>query len=253
MANPFTMEKNYEDATLLLNADLDAMTDSLATFLNDTQLNDDNIQDRGLDGATQIAPASITVTEMASDSVSEAKLAEDSVATAKIAALAATTAKFDDASVTRVKFAALGEQTDSDTATVSGGTETSISSVSVTTGGRSVYVTLQPGQYSNGSNSYLAESVSHGNSSSSGTGPTDLRFVMRLYRDATLIYESTTGAYTNAPQAAFTGERRVRIPVTAVQMVDSPASGTYTYTLKIQNTDTTYNTTYRGRLVAFLL
>lgn len=48
MANNLTVTKLYSDSTILTGAQLDAMATSIETFINDTKINDDNIQPVGI-------------------------------------------------------------------------------------------------------------------------------------------------------------------------------------------------------------
>jgi microcystin-dependent protein len=91
----FTYTKNYDDNTTLTEAHLDAAFDSVATFLNSTKINDDNLQTGGV-GTTSIANGAITA----------AKLGSSAVETAKINDAAVTTAKILDSNVTLAKLAA---------------------------------------------------------------------------------------------------------------------------------------------------
>jgi microcystin-dependent protein len=70
-----SVTKSYSDGSVLTEADLDAMKNSLETFFNTTKIDADNIQDSG-----------VTTAKIAASAVTTAKIADANVTTAKLAA-----------------------------------------------------------------------------------------------------------------------------------------------------------------------
>jgi microcystin-dependent protein len=68
--------KNYADFTVLTKAQLDAMIDSAATFLNDTKLDEENIQAGGISEAN-LATGIVSTNKIAATSVTLSKLATE--------------------------------------------------------------------------------------------------------------------------------------------------------------------------------
>lgn len=91
-----TITKQWADGDILLSADLDFIKNDTETFINDTKLNDDNIQNVGITASSKLIDSSI----------STAKIANSAVTTIKIADGAVTTVKILDANVTAAKLAA---------------------------------------------------------------------------------------------------------------------------------------------------
>lgn len=96
--------RSYEDGEVLVRADLDAFLDDIEAFLNTTKINDDNIQNSGINGATKLLNQSVTEAKIATGAITSLKLADSSVTTAKIADSAVTAAKLDADAVTTVKI-----------------------------------------------------------------------------------------------------------------------------------------------------
>jgi hypothetical protein len=115
--------RNYNDGEVLTEADLDAICDSVETFLNSTKINDDNIQNSGITGSDKLVSQSVTTAKIADLNVTTAKINDLAVTTGKLDALAVTaaklaadaveTAKILDANVTRAKLAVGGIGRDS--------------------------------------------------------------------------------------------------------------------------------------------
>ena len=99
------VRREYADGEILLASDLDAFLNDIETFLNVIKLNDDNIQDGGINAATKLADSSITTAKLANGAVTTNKIADNAVTTAKIADGAITTAKIADSAVTTAKIA----------------------------------------------------------------------------------------------------------------------------------------------------
>lgn len=100
-----TIPNSFVAATVILSAEVNANFNAVATFLNTTKINFDNIQDSGVTTA-KIADGAITAIKLASDSVTTAKILDANVTTAKIADDAIITSKILDANVTEAKLAA---------------------------------------------------------------------------------------------------------------------------------------------------
>lgn len=96
--------RNYDDGEVLTRADLDAFLDDIETFLNTTKINDDNIQNAGINGALKLLNQSVTAAKLASDAVTNAKIENDAVTTVKILDSNVTTAKINDLAVTTAKI-----------------------------------------------------------------------------------------------------------------------------------------------------
>lgn len=99
------VSKTYADGDILFEADLDAIKDSIETFLNVTKINDDNLQDQGIDGSTKLADLSVTSAKLAANAVTTSKLASNAVTADKLAANSVTTSKIIDEAVTAAKLA----------------------------------------------------------------------------------------------------------------------------------------------------
>lgn len=100
-----TITKNYDDGTLLEEAELDPFKNNTETFLNNTKINDDNIQNAGVTASTKLQDGSISAAKMGTSSVGESNLASSAVTTITLNDLAVTTAKITDSSVTTAKIA----------------------------------------------------------------------------------------------------------------------------------------------------
>lgn len=248
------ISRNYDQGEILLEADLDAIQDGLETFFNTTKINDDNLQDNSIDGSTKFIADSVVTALFASGTieaakindlaVTTAKIADSAVTTAKIAALNITTAKILDDNVTTAKIAAnavtAAKLTDgsefssasgtvSHDATAAVGSDITITnaSVSVTTTGRPVMLTLVSSSVDDTSPS----SIKLASVYSSGSLYPDHQMTLKLYKDAVLTYTWTLNI------ALFTGLAAqidaASLPPGAFTYIDSPAAGTYTYELKM--------------------
>lgn len=202
--------RTYADGDVLFQADIDNIIDDLETLVNVTKLDDDNIQDNGIDASTKVIDSSVTAGKIASSAITTAKINNSAVTTAKIADGNVTTAKLDngavttakitDASVTYAKRAALTV-----TAGSAGSLSTSSTSyvdatgtVSVTSTGRTLLINL-------GNSSYYLNNT--GNAEA----------YIRILRDSTSIGEIQIPKFTGG--SSFT-------------LSDTPAAGTYVYKLQ---------------------
>lgn len=252
MSNDFTMTKNYADGQLLLADDLDQMAFSLETFLNTTGITDDNIQNSGLIG-DNITPASITVAKIAADSIATRNIQVSAVTNAKMGANSVITDTIIDGSVTRAKLEALNQQSLNFSTVVSGVSAVTLASISITTTGRPVFLTVPSFSYVSASANVTDNDFQQGASPSPVAKTTNLSFTIAIVRDSTLVYSSPVRFQSSDPTDNHTEERRIRIPSGAVSMIDSPSSGTYTYALKMLLNTTTMNGSGRGKLFAYEL
>lgn len=221
-----TITKGWADATTLTEAQLDKFKTDTETFVNTTKLDDDNFQNSGITGSTKLAQGSVSAGNLASDSVTTVKIADDAVTEGKINDLAVTTAKLAANAVTRAKLAAIGETTEtiaSNSTDVL--TEVSLGSMSYTSTGRPVCIQLRKSSASTNNN------FSH---SDSGLNLDDLDYelTIRLYRNATLIFEVTGRWRSNYPVVGTNRTFQMFIPIGAIHHVDIVGAGTYTYALK---------------------
>lgn len=99
-----SVSKTYSDDTLLSASDIDAIVDSVETFVNTTRLNDDNINADSITASSKFKTASITSAKFANEAVTSAKIADSAVTTDKIADLAITGAKIAGSSLLRNNF-----------------------------------------------------------------------------------------------------------------------------------------------------
>ena len=154
MAN-IDITRSYNDAQLLSASDIDNIVEGTKQFINITNLNDDNIQDEGIDASVSLTLSSISTAKLidssvvsvkiadSPDGVAAAKINDSAITTAKINDSAVTTAKINDGAVTQAKLAAL-----TSTASPSSGTQTitrsgSISDANYTTINNSlIYATI---------------------------------------------------------------------------------------------------------------
>lgn len=255
MPNNFTMTKNYQDAQLLLADDLDQMAFSLENFLNfssgGTGVNNDNIQDSGLIGSN-LAPGSVVTASIAANSISTDKLATGAVTSIKIANNAITNSKIPDNEITRQKLANPNQDFGSFATTVSGSGLVELASVTLTTVGRPVYIFLPAFPFSGtpgtNDNSFQQGVNPHPNSLS-----TNLDFEIFVYRDLTLIYESTIKLIGRQSVGGTTIERRIRIPTGCVQTMDDPSAGAHTYKLYMQLNNTAIDGSVRAKMEAIEL
>lgn len=100
-----TIPNSFIAATVILSAEVNANFNAVATFLNTTKINFDNIQDSGVT-TVKIADGAITTVKILDANVTTDKIADSNVTTAKIADGNVTTAKILDANVTEPKLSA---------------------------------------------------------------------------------------------------------------------------------------------------
>jgi hypothetical protein len=240
MPNSITIPNTFVDDTDALAADVNANFSAVATFLNSTKLNDDNLKTGGV-GTASIADAGVTT----------AKIADANVTTAKLADAAVTTAKLNDGAVTQAKRAALGQQLSSactswDTTSTSFGDVTNLS-VSITTTGRPVLLALV--QSDTSSTAY----VSGENVSSAQTHAYSGEW--QILRGASVVARQTVGAsYGNVTDGSKSRLLGSFIPLSAISAYDTGAvAGTYTYKLQFKATSGAEINVVNVKLMAFEL
>ena len=218
-----TITQTYADGDVLFESDLDNIVDDIETFLNVTKIDSSNIQDGGIDASIKLQDASITSAKLASSAVTTAKINDSAITTAKINDSAITTSKINNAAVTTAKIndgavtaakraaANISVSASSGTATVTSGSVTDITnlSVSITTGGRPVLLLLQNNY--DGSNQGIF----------ANTSPTPA-----------YVYILRNGSPVSGFQ--IPGSSGASIPL----VIDQPSAGTYTYKIQGQSDGT---------------
>lgn len=99
--------KTYSDNSLLSASDLDAIIDSIETFVNTTGLNDDNLNASAITANSKIKTSSITTAKIADSAVTADKIIDNSITTAKILDNAVTAAKIAEDTLTSSSFYSL--------------------------------------------------------------------------------------------------------------------------------------------------
>ncbi len=221
-----SITKTYQDGDVLLASDLTHFKTDLETFLNDTKLSDSNIAAEGITGSTKLVSASVSTSKFASSAVTTAKIQDSAVTTIKIQDNAVTTAKIADGAVTRAKREALTILDDDYTDNSTGTTEVTLGSVDITSTGRPILIGVKQDA------SFSVDPFISDITSTVTTIEHDLN--LRIYRDSTQVQEVHLRFYDDLPD----GTNRAfafYIPSGALWVIDTPAAGTYTYTLKYQN------------------
>ena len=233
-----TITKNWADASVLNEADLDKIKTDTETFVNTTKLNDDNFQTGGITASSKIAAQSITGVKLNADVVdnSTVELASNviqvkdlGITTAKIADSAVTTAKIADANITTAKIAdnAISTASIADStitkAKLSGSFKnTSLSSSSSTFATSSttyVDVTNLSVSFTVTAGFVAVSIVSDGSNVMNISSTTGDGFRIRILRDSTVIHElSSLSDAALSPKAG------------GLTIIDSPGvGGPYTY------------------------
>jgi DNA-binding protein YbaB len=221
----FDIPKNYQDGADLTESMLDDAFEYVETALNTTKIDYQNIQSGGIIAdnlasnaivEAKVGAGAITVNKLGDGAVTTIKIADDAVTADKLAASAVVTDSMVDGAVTQAKRAALGHQISNATGYQlvdnSGPQAFTNLSVSITTTGRPVFVGLISD--GNALGSFISEN--------SGSD-------FYIYRGETLV--------TRVPLANATGFRH---PPSVLSVIDVPAAGTYTYTIKGKNSIVAY-------------
>lgn len=213
-----SITKTYADNSVLNEADLDNIVQDIETFLNDTKINNVNIQTNGVITAN-IADSAVTTDKLNNLAVTTAKLADSAVTNAKLATDAVETDNIVDANVTRAKLEAVGQQESAvvDFSTTSASfTDVGVSET-ITTSGRPVFLMLS----GNNADSTILIDDNNGN----GIAQCNIR----IRRDGTTTVYQTRLAILNANANIV-----LVVPLSLVHL-DTPTAGTYTYTVEISN------------------
>lgn len=273
-----TLTKNYADSTLLLADDFDVFLDELELFLNTTGLSSNNFLALGITGELKLLDNSISAAKLQSNALTTAKIDDESIDTAQINALAVTTAKLTDSCVTTAKIntgavtnakiaaanittpkfsyttnlhisqladASAVEGANTRTyASITGNTEKTLGSSTVTTSGRPVHIwlshkpmtltatftdvsvgsTLSADDGFSGLTGIDIVSTAATNSAVSSLG-----CIFTLNRDGTPIYSTKLQSHMNI----INPNHAVTYPG-CMQFIDQPAAGTYVYTVSIE-------------------
>lgn len=243
-----TITKTYADGDTLFEADLDNIKDDLENFLNVTKINDDNIQSAGITGSTKLVDASVSSAKIASAAVTTSKINDLAVTTAKLDDLGVTTAKLAASSVTQAKRAALGQQLSAASGEWSSSSagEQAITNMSValTTTGRPVHICFVPS--SGVVSSYITVSKTTVNTT---IAPDTF---ITIKRDGTAICMIAIGAGVTMSSATL-DSISVKVPSTAISMIDVPSAGAYTYTAFAQINTSSIVLVYNVKLLAYEL
>lgn len=239
-----TIPNSFSPSTTAQSSQVNANFNAVATLLNSTKLDADNIQALGITAAL-IAANAVTGAKLNSNVVDDSTLQYTSsqlsikalgVGTAHLAASAVTTAKLNDGAVTQAKRAALGQQISSSCSNFST-SSTSLTavtnlSVTITTTGRPVFIGLVPdGDTTN--NSYWL-------TSSSGLG-----LIWAIKEDTTIVgrgYIPNNGGGMNMPAQ-----------VGSTWLIYVPGAGTYTYTMNMASLSAGSSQLNYAKLVAYEL
>ncbi len=257
--------RNYGDGEILFQADLDAFLDDLENFLNTTKIDNSNIQDGGIDGSLKLTTASVVESKLASAAVTTSKIADDAVTTAKILASNVTTAKIADSNVTTAKIA----DSNVTTAKIadSNVTTAKIADGAVTPAKRSALsyaLSSSSGNYSTGSTSASWVDVTNLSVSLTTTGrPVFLTLIGESF---TADFPSFIGTTVTGGQSVYF--RVVRdgspimngqwfndsdfLPCGAFSHFEVPAAGTYTYKVQLLTNAGTTNV-FNCKLLAYEL
>jgi hypothetical protein len=187
----------------------------------------------------------VNSTMILDSAVSTAKIAADAVTTAKILNSNVTTAKIADGNVTPAKLSALGQQVGTDSGNqVINATDAQFTngSISITTTGRPVFIGLMPKNSTTDEARVLLGTPGGGAVSVSGlvyfqrAGTTICNFRITMSPDP--------GSGANAKSISF--------PPGGFFYIDTPAAGTYTYTVRGNAGSSLFNIDF-VRLVAYEL
>jgi len=168
-----------------------------------------------------------------------------SVPTTFIGDSAVTTAKIADGNVTQVKRVALGQQISASSGTystgVTGATDVTNLSVTITTTGRPVYLTLQ--NIGTGNSGYIAAQDT--------SGSVNATVLFLFIRGSTEISRQSMLLGLNITSG---GTDLIACPASSLSHIDTPVAGTYTYKVQIVVSGTgATGYVYYSQLVAFEL
>lgn len=240
-----TIPKNYNDAEVLFEADLDDFKDSTEELLNDTLLDSDNFQLEGITASTKIVNATITNSIIAVDAIQTTTIDSAAVTTAKLIDDSVGTAQVQDGAVTRAKLEAVNIVYGSDFSNSSiNPVGSTLSTLSITTTGRPVIIMCVPD--SSGDSNFEIYTPS--------STPSQSTFFMKcvLNSDATTLGHFPLGTKVSNPG---TTNEVFQIPLSSIFAFDVPSAGAHTYSLVTSLISGTSNSEWRlsikGRLVAY--
>lgn len=192
-----------------------------------------------------LADGSVTTPKLADGSVTTAKLADDSVTTDKIDEDAVRTPNIQNGAVTQLKRAALGQQISSSSdafSTATSGSDVDITnlSVTITTTGRPVFISL----IQDGSATFSRVGAIYNPGALVINGGT--AWAIKFKRDGTTIctLPSTCDLALNS---AIIDNVSATVPPSSFVHIDLPSAGTYTYKASIYGEFST-STYYAERL-----
>lgn len=281
--------KTYADGDILFESDLDQIRTDIETFLNVTQIDDENIQDSGITGSTKLVDATVTTAKLAASSVTTTKLDTNAVTDAKLRQSAGLSVIGRSANTT------------GDVADITAGTDafvlrrsgTSIGFGTVATDGiaNSAVTTakINDAAVTQAKRAALGQQVSSscGSFSTTSTSYTDITnlsititttgrpILLMLTPDGDtsnvaviaasaaavsagaqfkLLRDATAVGLFNLFSSGGGSQASVNVPSSSIIHFDVPSSGTYTYKLQVKaQTSATTATVGYSKLVAFEL
>ncbi len=160
-----TIVRSYQDGEVLMEADVDNLSSTLAELNNTTKFDSDNLQSQSIteehlidDSVTAavIADKAVTTDKFQDEAVTAVKVIDGEIDTVNIADSAITTAKVADTAIVSSKFSSsrlpLAKLSDKAYFTANGGTytinenagETTIASLVTSQSARNLFILLQP-------------------------------------------------------------------------------------------------------------
>lgn len=239
---PLTIPNSFSPNTTILSAAVNANFAAISTLMNSTLLDSTYIQTGGI-ATSNLAANSVTGAKLASSAADGVTLQYTS-STLSIKTGGVDTAQIADGAVTAAKKAVLGQQISSSSGSFSS-TSSSFASVTnltvtITTGGRPVWVGLIPSTSTSPLSSFGATRTGTSSSCTSD---------MRILRDATLISAHTL----NLNYASANATHQILVPVGAIWTIDVVGAGTYTYLVQVKSDTNDTISVNEAKLVAFEL
>lgn len=222
----FNFTKDYAAGAELKEDQLNDLKSSIESAFNSTGLDSVNIQPASITASSKFSSDNpIQSASFGSNSVNGSKLQDGSVTGAKVAADAIATTNILAANVTNIKMAPLNYNI---TGTISTGQKFNaisspflIGSINITTSGRPVRILMVP------SASAFTTINNSGIRYNGGNGDTSGRYlVVSLKLGSNFIGDQTIQVTT--PESSVCN---MNIPVSCVSFVDTPAAGSYTYSI----------------------
>lgn len=239
------IDRTYGSNKVPTQDDFDNIVDGIEVFLNVTGVSDDNLQNDSITASTKLIDGSITQSKLGVRAVATSNIQDSAVTANKLATGAVTTASIANASITLAKVADNAVDTDN---IVDG----AIDPIHVTpnhvrnTWSSNQYVLINSGAYATVAEKTvettggLLRLTLNPKADTPVTGGANFFFTIvnfteyykagaycSLYRDGTLI--SRFFGFVNGSSVP----NLYAIPTGGVVIYDTPAAGTYTYTIKI--------------------